>query len=87
MKDLDKIRQAIIQLQHDGHNSLDRVMERIRIQSEFNRIATRWETENNVKIPNLTHSYITNEYMKTHTEVMRNVLEQMYQITKELKLK
>lgn len=74
-----------IQLQHDIHNSLDRLSEQLTALDKFNRsLSAHLKDPDNNPMPHTAVSYVVAEHVRSHITNTRMNLDKYYQSGKEV---
>lgn len=74
-----------IQLQHDIHNSLDRIRDKLSILDKWNKELSLHKIDPiNNPLPNTTVPFVLAEYVRTHIDTTRKALNNYYEEGKKL---
>lgn len=68
----------LLTLQHDGHNSLDRIANMLSALDKWNKETSTWAKENNTPIPKSSTPYVVAEHLRSHIKEMRELLDTYY---------
>ena len=74
----------LLTLQHDGHNSLDRIALQLESLDKWNKELSLFQKDHpEIKIPNQSRPYVVAEYLRSHIKEMRDLLNAYYNEVKK----
>jgi len=68
----------LLTLQHDGHNSLDRLANILTALDKWNKEISQWGIDNDLKVPKSSTPYVAAEHLRSHIKEMRSLLDTYY---------
>jgi len=79
----EDLKKKIVNLQHDGHNSIDRIDNQLYALDKWCSEVYSPNTKH-LKLKDSARPYVVAEYLRNHIKDMRVVLNELYNLSKEI---